>query len=310
MRKLSLRVTLLAFIVSFFIGCQKETTEQTPNAPVANAGNSLNIQLPVNSITLVGSGTTQNGSITGYLWSLTSGPNVPIIVSPSSATTVVNNLIAGTYIFQLMVIDNAGLTGVDTSKIIVLPALQQTLTLQPGNNNSNELNFAVIGTTNVSAHDIDLDAAAWTSGGSPFFIRGAFKFDLSVIPSSATIISAKLSLYSNPTPINGDLSNANSGTNNSMYIRQITSAWNGNTATWQTQPSTTSNNQISIPHTASSTLDLIDVDVTNLISAMHPSNNNGFMIMLQNEVAYNIRQFCSSNHSVATKRPKLVVVYQ
>lgn len=304
---------ILSLAIILLGSCKKEyITNIAPlDPPVANAGNSFVIQLPTSTATLTGSGTTTNGQIVGYLWSLVSGPSVPVINSPSSATTVVNGMTStGKYIFQFMVIDSAGLTGVDTTSVTVVAGTIQTLTLQPGNNNANELNFAVVGTTNVSAHDIDLDAAAWTSGGSATYLRGAVRFDLSSIPAGATIISAKLSLYSNPTPINGDLVNANSGPNNSMFIRRILVPWDGNTATWQTQPSTTTTGQISIPHTALPTLDLVDVDVKTLVDAMRISGNYGFMMILQNETAFNIRQFCSSNHSNTAKRPKLVVVYQ
>ncbi|HWR32363.1 MAG TPA: DNRLRE domain-containing protein, partial [Chitinophagaceae bacterium] len=186
----------------------------------------------------------------------------------------------------------------------------QTLTLQPANNNSNEINFAGNSVTNGSAHDIDLDAGAWTIGGVTWYLRGAFKFDFSSIPASATILSAKLSLFTNPTPINGDIINANSGSSNGFYIRRITNSWDGNVATWQTQPTTTSANQFVVPHTSQSSLDLIDLDVKNLVSDMMSSGNYGFMMILQNEVIYNIRQFCSSNHSQASKHPKIVITYQ
>lgn len=307
-----LKSTLAILLSSLlFWSCQKETDEQLlQSPPTANAGPNQAVQLPQTSITLSGTGTTTNGTITAYLWSLVSGPNVPVITSPGSATTTVTGVVAGTYIFQLMVVDNAGLTGVDTTKILCTQAPIQTLTLQPANNNANELNFAGNSTTNGSAHDIDLDAGAWTMGGAPWYLRGAFKFDLSSIPSNALILTAKLSLYSNPTPINGDLINANSGPSNGFYIRRITSNWDGNTATWQSQPSTTSIDQILIPHTTQPSLDIIDVDVKTLIDAMRSNGNYGFMMLLQNEVAYNIRQFCSSNHSQLSKRPKLVITYQ
>jgi hypothetical protein len=303
--------TLLFFLFTslIFTACSKDD-DVDPVTPTAEAGNPQTIQLPVNTVTLTGSGTTQNGSIAGYLWSLVSGPNVPVIQSPSSASTVVNGMIAGRYVFQLMVIDNAGLTGVDTTSVQVNAAVQQTITLQPANNTANEINFAGNSTQNLSAHDIDLDAAAWTINSNNIYIRGAFKFDLSGIPANATIISAKLNLYSNPTPINGDLANANSGTNNSMFIRRITASWSGTTATWQSQPGTTTTDQLVIPHTNLSTLDLVDMDVTTLVNTMRTSGNYGFMMMLQNEAVYNIRQFCSSNHSNAAKRPKLVIIYQ
>ena len=307
----------LGILLSFVLlatGCQKEAASFVNNnldAPIANAGLSQTIQSPISTVTLTGTGSTQNGGIAGYLWSLVSGPNVPIIASPSSPTTVVNSMIAGNYIFQFMVIDSAGLTGVDTMTVTVLPSLQQTLTLQPSNNPV-ELNFAgyAAGGPNLSSHQQDIDAIAWTMNGNVFYTRGSFQFDLSSIPAGANIISAKLSLYSIPDPINGNLLDANSGPNNAMYIQRITSAWSVATTTWATQPGTTTTDQIVIPHTNLTDLDLIDMDVKNLVSAMVTSNNYGFMMRLQNETIYNSRQFCSSLYSDASKRPKLVVVYQ
>ncbi|HEV8283358.1 MAG TPA: DNRLRE domain-containing protein [Chitinophagaceae bacterium] len=298
--------TLISLVLT---GCQKDD-DIDPVPPVAEAGTSQTIQLPVSTVTLTGSGTTTNGSITGYLWSLVSGPNTPVITKPSSASTTVTGMIAGTYRFQFLVVDNAGLTGVDTTSVIVNQAAQQTITLQPSNNTANEANIAIVGSQNATSHDKDLDAGAWTNNGSPVYIRGSFKFDLSGIPANATIISAKLSLYSIPDPTNGDLINANSGTNNAMYIRRIISNWDGNTVTWQTQPATTTADQISIPHTNQPFLDLIDLDVKTLVDAMRTGGNYGFMMTLQNETAYTIRQFCSSFHSNAAKHPKLVVIYQ
>jgi len=88
--------------------------------PVANAGDSQTIQLPTNSATLTGSGSTTNGSITAYQWTLISGPNVPGISQPTTASTGITGLAAGTYYFQLQVTDNAGLTGLDTAAVTVL----------------------------------------------------------------------------------------------------------------------------------------------------------------------------------------------
>lgn len=300
---------LLLFGLLLGASCHKNK-ENPKSPPVANAGSDQTIQLPVSSATLTGAGSTNNGTIQAYIWSVASGPGSPVIANPGVASTTISGLVAGTYTLQLKVIDGAGLSDLDSMLIIVNPAIPQTVTLQPGNNNTNEINFVIIGTTNMSAHDIDLDAASWTNGGNSTTLRGAFRFDLSGIPANATINSAYLSLYSNPTPINGNLTDANFGSNNSMYLRRITGPWDGNTVTWQSQPATTTTDQIMIPHTALSTLDLTNIDVTALVNAMRGSSNYGFMIQLQNETPFNIRQFCSSNHSVAAKRPKLVVTYQ
>jgi hypothetical protein len=95
-----------------------------------------------------------------------------------------------------------------------------------------------------------------------------------------------------------------------MFIRRITSYWDPQLTFWSNQPSTTTTDQISIAHTNQSSLDLIDIDVKNLVVAMKNSANYGFMISLQNEVVYNIRDFCSSTYPDAAKHPKLVVTYQ
>ena len=102
--------------------------------PIANAGVSQTIQLPVNTTTLSGSASTSNGSITGYIWSLMAGPNVPVINTPASATTIISGLVAGTYTFQFAVTDNLGLTGIDSLTVVVNPSVTQTLTFQPSNN--------------------------------------------------------------------------------------------------------------------------------------------------------------------------------
>jgi hypothetical protein len=93
-------------------------------------------------------------------------------------------------------------------------------------------------------------------------------------------------------------------------VRRIATAWTAAGATWANQPATTATNQVSVPHTNQSFLDIVDVDVRNLVSDMNTAGNNGFMIQLQNESPLNIRSFCSSIYPNATKYPKLVVVYQ
>lgn len=89
-----------------------------PVAPTANAGADSTITLPKNTVTLIGSGTDPDGTIASYLWTKVSGPAASI-VSPNLATTRLENLVAGTYVFRLTVTDNSGSTGTDDVSVIV-----------------------------------------------------------------------------------------------------------------------------------------------------------------------------------------------
>ncbi len=279
--------------------------------PVANAGADQTLQLPAGFFVLSGSGTTEKGTITDYNWTQISGPNSSIIDNPSSSTTSVSGFINGTYKFQLQVTNSFGLSAKDTVIINVVGGTQ-TLTIQPANN-SNEflyLNWNGVDNSGVGHEDIPIEA--WTNGGTPYTVRAAIKFDLSSIPANATIVSANLYLYSYPSPtLNGNFTDANFGTDNSMLVQQITSDWSPGTTNWSNQPSTSTTNQIVVPSTNQSSLDL-NLDVTSMVSSMvNNSANYGFFLKIQNEVTYNSRIFVSSyTTSYTDKHPKLVVVYQ
>jgi hypothetical protein len=300
-------LSILLFL--FLVGCEKDEDIILNVVPTADAGTPKAITLPTNTVTLTGTGTDSDGTIVAYVWSQVSGPASTVIVNPGSPSTAVNGFIQGTYLFQLGVTDNDGATGFDTVSVTVAQAPQQTLTLQPGNNPF-ERHLLGNATMDQSTHATELVAATWTYSGQTIYVRGAFGFDLSTIPSNSTIISARLTLYSNPTPQNGSLTVPNEGPANAMLIRRITNNWTPSSTYWLNQPPTTSTDQVVIPHTSLPSLDLVDVDVKNMVATMVASGNYGFMIQLQNEVIYNMRNFCSSTHAQSAKHPKLVVVYR
>ena len=305
----SSKLILVTFLLStVFFSCTRDE-DIVNQVPVANAGPSQNVTLPATA-TLSGTGTDADGQVVAYLWSQVAGPNTALIAQPGAASTAVSGLAAGNYIFQLMVTDNSGATGVDTMLLKVNAAPQVTLTLQPSNN-PNEKLLATVGSVDYSGVGvIEMVIDAWTVNSSPFYGREAFKFDLSSIPANATIESAHLFLWSNSPPQNGNLIDANFGANNSLYLQQITSNWSVGTANWLNQPNVSTLNQISIPHTNLSVLDL-DINVTGMVANMVNTNSNyGFLLRLQNEVSYTSRAFVSSYHPTkTTKHPKLVVVY-
>ena len=234
------------------------------------------------------------------------------IINPGSPSTLIEGFVEGSYVFQLMVTDEDGATGVDTTRVTVNAPLIKTLNLQPSNN-SLEVEVVVYnGASQAGSGAADIPLAAWTNGGLPLTIREVIKFDLSSIPANATIQSANLYLYSYPTPtLNGNFIDANFGTNNSILVQQIVANWSPSSIGWFNQPATTTANQVNVPTTTQSTLDL-NLDVKNMVSSMVSANANyGFALKLQNETIYTSRIFVSSyNTTYPAKRPKLVVVYQ
>ncbi|MET0635415.1 MAG: T9SS type A sorting domain-containing protein [Chitinophagaceae bacterium] len=89
--------------------------------PIANAGTDLMIRLPLDSILLNASASTDpDGTLTGYKWEQTGGPSVAGIRQPGSAATSVTQLIAGSYTFRLTVTDDSLATATDTIYLTVL----------------------------------------------------------------------------------------------------------------------------------------------------------------------------------------------
>jgi hypothetical protein len=84
------------------------TVNPAPNqVPSVDAGTDASITLPTDSITLMGTANDPDGTIASYAWSKVSGAG-GTIGSPSSASTMVKGLTAGTYIFSLKATDNKG----------------------------------------------------------------------------------------------------------------------------------------------------------------------------------------------------------
>lgn len=297
-----------------FFSCQKENDYLNNSVPVANAGASQTITLPTNTVTVNGSGADADGEVVAYLWSQVNGPKETVIVNPGSPSTVIKDLVAGTYTFQLMVTDDGGATGVDTLKINVLnpETTITTLTLAPRNSPGDIKLVNYDGADETSPVSPDIALVAWTKNGRPYSARGILKFDLSSIPATATIVSAKLQLFSYPPPVlNGNLVDANYGANNSFAVQQASASWTYPGLTWFNQPAGNTANQVIVPSTTSSSLD-VNVDVKNIVASMVSNNANyGFLLKLVNETILTSRIFVSSHSPInQTKVPKLVIEYQ
>ncbi len=300
---------LSGLMAIFVVSCQKDPLPPENVVPKVDAGPAQVIT--VNTASLTGSASDTDGRVVAYLWSQVSGPAKAHFLNEGSAATSVDGLKTGTYLFQLMATDDKGATGVDSVSVQVKLPVIQTLTLQPANN-TGEYQLVYYLSSNFWTGAIDIPIEAWTKNSDPFGVRQVLKFNLSSIPANATILSAQLYLYSYPSPtLNGNQVDANTGSANGFYVRQITTNWTSNSVNWNNEPAVTTANQVYVPTTSEKQLDL-NLDVKAQIASMVANNTNyGFYMKLANEVIYNARIFVSSyNTQYPDKRPKLVVTYQ
>lgn len=305
--------TILSFVLiatTVLFSCVKETTKNLP--PQVNAGPPQHITADSDSVTLAGSATDSDGIVVAYFWSLISGPSAVNIVHPGSPSTAVTGFKNGTYLFQLMATDEKGATGVDTVSITLNRADVKTQEFNLKNNGT-EIQFSLYdGSGNRGSGLPDISLVAWTAVGSPYITRHVLKFDLSSIPANAEIKNATLYLYSFPPPLPaGNFTDANYGSDNSFLIRQITSSWDANAISYYTPPATTNTNQVTVPSTTLSKLDLA-IDIKDLIQAIKRSNTNfGLCLQLKSEYIYTSRMFVSGNNTTyPEKHPKLIVTYK
>ncbi len=152
----------------------------------------------------------------------------------------------------------------------------------------------------------DMVAASWTYQGEFNLWRPLFKFNLRGVPARAQFLSARLSLFGNPYPCSA----LHSGANKS-YLRKVTSPWDHNSVTWETQPDFSTVNQVELPQSTFPTQDYLDIDVSALVEDMllDSTTNFGFVIMNRVENIYRSMNFASSDCIDSTKRPLLVISY-
>ncbi len=107
----------------FHLSCKKEYSCEGCNVnkpPIANAGPDQVIALPTDSVSLDGSSSSDpDGTIGSFQWTKITGPASFTIYDPSGTITVVKDLIAGVYQFELKVTDNGGFSAKDTLRVTV-----------------------------------------------------------------------------------------------------------------------------------------------------------------------------------------------
>jgi len=175
---------------------------------------------------------------------------------------------------------------------------------------------------NFGNHEV-FGAVAWTYNfiGCPEgAIRSLLRFtELSTIPKKAVIIEAELKLYGIENYSQGNSCYPGSPylsyCPNSSVLQLVKSLWDEQTATWNSQPSTTTDNQIFIPETTTYLNWNFTNNSVNLVTMVkewvkYPETNYGLMLKLVNETYYRSVYFASSDHSNSALWPELIVIYE
>lgn len=99
------------------------------NPPIANAGDDITQELPGKTLTLTGSGSDNDGQVTTYAWTQISGPSEITLTQGDVGELYLDNLVAGTYVFELTVTDDDDSTGKDQVTVIILEGGEVPLTV-------------------------------------------------------------------------------------------------------------------------------------------------------------------------------------
>jgi len=212
-------------------------------SPIANAGSNQTITLPINSVTLSGSGSDTDGTVVSSLWTKISGPSSGTINNANSASAIVNNLSEGVYRFELKVTDDRGATGKDTVQITVNAAPNMQPTANAGGDKTITL---PTNTVSLSGNGTDPDGTissySWTKISGPAsyniesssstvsivsgLVQGVYQFELKVTDNEGAFgkdtVQITVNLAPNMAP------KANAGSNQTITLPTNTISLNGN----------------------------------------------------------------------------------
>ena len=155
--------------------------------------------------------------------------------------------------------------------------------------------------------------ADWTAGGNFYVWRTVLSFDLSSIPLGATIDTAYLSLWANPTSPSGNVGSPTYGTANAVGVYRVVDAWDTTTECWNTQPGFGYTDGDTLSQSTSNTENYLNVNVTALVKNMlFYEGPYGFMLKhIQETTPYNSMIFYSPYQYAAdtSVTPLLVITY-
>lgn len=200
------------------------TTVNKP--PVANAGSDISVTLPVNTVKLDGSASFDpDGTATSlkYYWRKASGPSATL-TDTNKAIATVSNLIAGTYEFELRVVDLSNAFTADRMTVVVNPQVTQNLPPVAAATSSPSSITLPVNSVNLSAaasSDPDGSIVSWqwlkvsgpnagliasansqTTSVSQMTLAGTYVYRITVTDNRGASANTTISVVVNPEVVN------------------------------------------------------------------------------------------------------------
>ncbi len=215
--------------------------------PVANAGATRIITLPVNAVQLSAAGSSDpDGGIVSYAWSQESGPFLSQIANANTAAPTVSGLQKGSYYFKLVVTDNGGAFSTSYVQVYVdgtavLPNLAPVAAA--GNNQIITLPTSSVSLDGRASFDSDGTIASYNwyqvsgpsaavltgqntaTANAASLVAGNYTFGLIVMDNSGAADTARVSVLVNPVPAGVNLppvSNAGASQTFAYFYNTIT----------------------------------------------------------------------------------------
>ena len=251
-----------------------------PVPPTVNAGNNISLTYPLNSVKVQASVIQGSSPVSSILWTEISGPGQALINTPDSSGSVINNLVQGSYIFQIAIIDSLGFTEMSTLEVDILPATGPSV--NAGTNQSITFPIStVILSGNTTTGSSPIISTSWNqiSGPAPAnfadpglsltsvtnLIQGTYIFQLFAIDSLGLSAVSTVQITVNP-PLSPKV---NAGPDQTIIFPQNASL-NGKDTIGSSPIISTTWNQISGPTSASfSDPDSLLSSITNLIQGTY-----------------------------------------
>lgn len=171
--------------------------------------------------------------------------------------------------------------------------------------------LASYGPSTSDTSGTEIIAAGWTCNAQGIPVcdfRSLIWYNVSAVPTNATIVSARLYLYANKTAINGVQGQPTYGSSNAALLQRVIAPWDPMVG-WNNIPATTTAEQKLLPQSTNTAQDYV-VDLKDFVQqwVSNPATNHGMLFKLVNEVDYNSMIFYSGKASESLQ-PKLEICY-